>query len=90
MANAGAHYPVGTGFSGLHALTSWHILETSGVNPVAINVRDGGPAGPVVVPIRLEAFGLADMDYTTTLYSQAGWYIEVAAGTAAGAFSGWG
>lgn len=90
MANATAHYSVLTGFSGLHALTSWHILETSGVNPVAINVRDGGPAGPVVVPIRLEAFGLADMDYTTTLYSAGGWYIEVAGGTATGAFSGWG
>jgi hypothetical protein len=82
------HYPIATGDSGIKLLTSYHLKETSGTAAAVVNVRNGGGAGAVIIPIRLEANEFVDVEFTAPLLSSDKWYIEVASGSVTGSFSG--
>jgi hypothetical protein len=88
MALANKHFPFTvSGASGIKLLMAWHIKENAGA-AATVNIREGGVAGDIVVPLVLSANDSVGEELTNALLSSNGWYVEVVSGSVRGSLSG--
>lgn len=71
--------------SSISRLFAWHVKATAAA---VVNIRDGGAAGPIVIPLEIGANVAVGDNYEHPLVSTNGWYVEVVSGTVVGSLSG--